>query len=258
VGIPFNLAGNDSQIEKYTPSANPATNADYVSSLSVSGSAFPVCNLAADGEGGVYIDKQPSGPVVKYEAQFGGSTELDSLVDEHGSTIAVNPSNNDLYVDEGEEVSQYDSDGKLLGHTAGIGGSFGIAVSGASGNVYVSDNAKGRVDVFGPDLVVPDVVARPASAVTTTGATLNGTVNPDGLAVRECEFEYGLDSSYGHRMPCAGDAGQREHNRTRRGQLLSLPPRSSQRQRDERERRRGAAQLFASSRRTLPECSGPL
>src|SRR5487761_1821837 len=35
-----------------------------------------------------------------------------------------------------------------------------------------------------------------ATAVTSTGATLNGTVNPNGHAAK-CSFAYGLTTSYG-------------------------------------------------------------
>ena len=42
-----------------------------------------------------------------------------------------------------------------------------------------------------------------ASSVQPTGATLNGTVDPDGVQVTSCQFEYGTDLSYGHSVPCA-------------------------------------------------------
>ena len=39
------------------------------------------------------------------------------------------------------------------------------------------------------------VVTEPASVVTSTGATLNGTVNPDGTALTECVFEWGPEKN---------------------------------------------------------------
>jgi phosphodiesterase/alkaline phosphatase D-like protein len=47
------------------------------------------------------------------------------------------------------------------------------------------------VKIFGPAVVQADVTSEAASKVTPTGATLNGTVNPDGLPVTTCQFEYG-------------------------------------------------------------------
>jgi len=50
-----------------------------------------------------------------------------------------------------------------------------------------------------------------ASAVTTTSATLNATVNPDAATVTECKFEWGLTVSYGSSVPCASLPGSGEN-----------------------------------------------
>jgi hypothetical protein len=47
---------------------------------------------------------------------------------------------------------------------------------------------------FGND---PTVVTLAATSVTSTGATLNGTINPNSLAISDYHFEYGLTTSYG-------------------------------------------------------------
>ncbi|MGD0452462.1 MAG: alkaline phosphatase family protein [Solirubrobacteraceae bacterium] len=46
-----------------------------------------------------------------------------------------------------------------------------------------------------------------ASSVAQTSATLNATVNPDGVAVSACHFEYGTSTSYGSSVPCASLPG---------------------------------------------------
>jgi len=46
-----------------------------------------------------------------------------------------------------------------------------------------------------------------ASGLTNTAATLNGTVNPDGVAITECKFEYGPTTLYGSSVPCSPEAG---------------------------------------------------
>ena len=51
---------------------------------------------------------------------------------------------------------------------------------------------------------VPDVVATAATNLTATAATLNGAVDPDGVELSECSFEWGESgaSSYEHKAPC--------------------------------------------------------
>jgi len=49
----------------------------------------------------------------------------------------------------------------------------------------------------------PTSVTVPASAVSETAATLNGTVNPNGASISACEIRYGLTPSYGSSTTCA-------------------------------------------------------
>ena len=63
--------------------------------------------------------------------------------------------------------------------------------------MYVGDLANHPVDLFGPQALAPDVTTGQASGVVTvTGATLNGTVNPDGTTITDCHFEYIDDADY--------------------------------------------------------------
>ncbi len=49
----------------------------------------------------------------------------------------------------------------------------------------------------------------PASAVGSASATLNGSVNPKGTELTECEFEWGETEAYGETAPCeAPDAAE--------------------------------------------------
>jgi hypothetical protein len=95
---------------------------------------------------------------------------------------------------------------EFLGSVAGTpAGPFGrlkaVAASpAADGDVYVAEG--GVVDVFGPDVVVPGATTGAASEVTAATATLSGTVDPDGMAVTACEFEYGTSTTYGHTASC--------------------------------------------------------
>jgi hypothetical protein len=48
----------------------------------------------------------------------------------------------------------------------------------------------------------PVAATRPATEVIATGATLNGTLNPNDASVTRCYFEYGASASYGHTAAC--------------------------------------------------------
>lgn len=54
-----------------------------------------------------------------------------------------------------------------------------------------------------PPPEAPAITTAGASAVTSTSATLNGSVTPNGVSVRECYFDYGETSNvYGSKAPC--------------------------------------------------------
>jgi IPT/TIG domain len=53
----------------------------------------------------------------------------------------------------------------------------------------------------------PTVVTSPASAVSQTAATLNGTVNPNGGAISSCEFKWGATTNYGNTTACTQTVG---------------------------------------------------
>ena len=70
----------------------------------------------------------------------------------------------------------------------------------------VARNASGEQTgeaTFKTAAVRPFVTAAPASGVSATEATLNGTVNPEGVQITECSFEYGLTIAYGDSVPCS-------------------------------------------------------
>ena len=81
-----------------------------------------------------------------------------------------------------------------------------LTVDAATQRVYVADATNQNVAVFGPPVIVPTTKAAAATNVTGTKATLNGSVNPEGIEVTECFFEYGLTTSYGSKTTdCEGE-----------------------------------------------------
>jgi NHL repeat len=133
---------------------------------------------------------------------------------ERPTGLAVDQATNELYVDEGgHSIQRVDSPcepsaapchvGETFGATHLTGGA-GLAVDSASGVVYVADATANQIQVYSP---VIDVVTDPATNVTATSATLNGTVNADGSLVSDCHFEYGPTEAYGQSAPCVESVG---------------------------------------------------
>jgi WD40-like Beta Propeller Repeat len=133
--------------------------------------------------------------------------------------MAVDGANGNIYVvDETlNVVDEFSATGVFLGQLTGTptgagGGvrSFsnvkGVAVDPVSERVFVGDYSAekraGFVDVFGRDVVVPDVVTEGVSGVTPTGAVLNGQVNPDNAGEASCWFVWGTTREFGQEAKC--------------------------------------------------------
>jgi hypothetical protein len=192
-------------VSKYTPAANPVVNTNYTTSMA---GVSSVCNVAVNSAGSVYA-AAIFGGVTTYDAlQFGSLEATGTPLDEHGSSLAVDPGTDDVYVDEGSEVAQYDAAGDLLGSssTADLSFSSAVAVNAATGHLYVADNTHGSVDIFGGAVVGPTPTTGVPSGLGNTSVTLNGTVDPAGLPVTDCQFEYGK-GSYTSTIPCSSNPG---------------------------------------------------
>ena len=140
--------------------------------------------------------------------------------------VAVDPATGQFYADDQSSVAEWDTGamnrnssgtvdaavaaGTLVARFGSLqlsssAGEGGIAVDGASGQIYVSNPATGTVYVFASD--APAVTVSAASGVSMQDAGLSGTVDPRGIAVSSCEFEYGLtdelgNGPYDHSVPC--------------------------------------------------------
>jgi hypothetical protein len=82
-------------------------------------------------------------------------------------------------------------------------GQGGIAVNGATGEIYVSNPFEKDVLVFGSD--APVVALGAPSGVTQTVAVVHGMVDPrGGVPVTGCRFEYGVTDEFGRVTERAG------------------------------------------------------
>jgi len=75
----------------------------------------------------------------------------------------------------------------LSGLTPGVAYYFRVAATNSAGT------SKGSIVSFNTVAQPPTVVTTAATSITSSGAALNGTVNPNGLAVTDAHFEYGTD-----------------------------------------------------------------
>ncbi len=71
--------------------------------------------------------------------------------------VAADPSGNEVYVDEGNQVTEFDSAGKEVGAPTGsgrIGGSFGVSAD--DGTLAIGNPSEINVDLYGPSFTPPD------------------------------------------------------------------------------------------------------
>jgi hypothetical protein len=163
--------------------------------------------IALEATGDLYVTNISSNVV-----KFGPTGAFVSILDSNSPfSVGVDPTTGHVYVTEGSnaDLAEFDSSGTLVdrfgsGHVSN--NVFGVAVRGATGEVYASD-LNNQVEVFGPDVVQPDVATAPVSNPQPASVTLNGTVNPDGVEVSGCRFEYGTTTAYGQSAACVETVG---------------------------------------------------
>jgi len=175
------------------------------------GSIVGPANLAVDTNGNVYVNRWKI-EVLKYIPSafpVTGSTAYSTVesepVDLGSHSVAVDPTNNDLYVthnltDPG--IVRYDENGKLLAAFAGPGEkgelflSEGVAaIDGEEGRVFATNapsEGLSQVEIFPYQQYVgpPLVGAAYASEVTSDSAVLNAQINPGSFEATYW-FEYG-------------------------------------------------------------------
>jgi hypothetical protein len=150
--------------------------------------------------------------------KFGPNGEALGRIDAASPAVAatVDPATGHLYLDAQSSVEEWDT-GQMNGthevrsatHLSTFGsaqlsesaGRGGIAVDGATGNLYVSNPADGKVYVFAT--AVSAAAVAPPTDVTRTEATLHATVNPRGAQLTSCQFEYATGSSNNLTVPLA-------------------------------------------------------
>ncbi len=123
-------------------------------------------------------------------------------VDPEVPSVATERLSDDVYVDNVGTVGRFSSSGSLIERlsTPGMTGS-GVAVSAATGVVYVADSSASVVDVFVLEPPgKPKVEDESVVDVASSSSTFRSEVNPHG-APTKYRVEYGTSESYGASTP---------------------------------------------------------
>jgi len=178
------------------------------SSVFSSGFGATPVGTAVDSSDNLYVVRAT--PVVE-KLTSGGVDLGQETVEENVTGLAIDPSANDLYVDQGgglinhfgpncgERCPPLDSFGS--GQISGAGG---LAIDSLSHTVYVANAGGGDVAAF-DQVDIPSVAVGLPSNVHSTSATVNASVDPGERGeINACKFEFGTDTSYGMGvLPCS-------------------------------------------------------
>jgi hypothetical protein len=131
---------------------------------------------------------------------------------------AVDQGTGEIYVVEEKEqhyegepaIDEFSSSGTYLGTLTGAGsasGHFGngisVSVDPTTNDLYVDDQSDSVVDIYGPDVTVPDVTTGVPSHLKGTSTVLTGTVDPDAAGPGTCQFVWGPTKEFGHVAQCS-------------------------------------------------------
>jgi hypothetical protein len=197
-----------------------------------------VDNSSGASAGEVYVVNLETNVVDRFSPTgtlLGTLTELPSSGPfEAVRSLAVDPVSGDVYVDVFVDggasgvVGEFSASGGFLGEISGgetLAGSMtpaSVAIA-PTGKVYVADSEHLLVNIFGAGVVIPDALTGAAApGVTASAATVEGVVNPEGLPLTGCRFEWGTSASYGHVSACSPAAGSISSEQTVTAALTEL------------------------------------
>ena len=215
--------GGLTEILEFTPAGAFATDWE-------TGMGNGAIGIAVDSAGDLYL--VTSSAVLKFHSS---GVEVGAVENgpSHGvgvSGLVVDPTTDDLYVDDGTSLDNR-QEGTHINHlpsscepAAGFctpadsfGGpqeetapgrlsdAQGLAV-GPGHLVYAAEAATSTIVAY-KQVTVPDVTTGGVANLAQSTATLQGEVNPDGVNVTECFFEYGETTAYGHKVACETEGG---------------------------------------------------
>jgi hypothetical protein len=171
----------------------------YLSSVDTSAQGVGPASIAFDSDNNLYVVFRYSRGIWKYSAPaYGSPTQIAPKL--RDTRIGVDLSTDHLYASQNGRVEEYDSAGNFLEEfaTEPLKEEVlrGITVDAVTHEVYVADDSRRQIRVFGPGVVLPDLALMPTSAITDTAVTLNANVGAQTVAISDCHFEYVKESAY--------------------------------------------------------------
>jgi hypothetical protein len=128
------------------------------------------------------------------------------------SGIVLDTAENEVYEDFGTSIKSaresFTSPELEAGGGAGLAVDSSVGTAVSSGTVYAANSSSDLIEAFGIALGVNPTSPGSATEVTASAATLNGVIDPEGLPVTECYFEYGETSEYSQSAPCSQGLGE--------------------------------------------------
>jgi hypothetical protein len=200
------------------------------STVSPDGAFGAVSALAADSAHRLYVLDSGKGRVDRYTESGEWQATVDNGSRGAPSAVSADPTSGELDILEagalGQQVTRFSAAGAApiesfgAGHIAGAGA---VAVTHSSGTVYTADAGITAIERF-TIFIAPTVTTTAASAVSASEATLNGTVNPEGVAGgTSYHFEWGTETAYGN-VTAETPAGEGKANVAAASTITGLTP----------------------------------
>jgi hypothetical protein len=195
-------------VDKFDQAGAFVTSFDGASGSPDGGLSYCGAGPAVGASHEVYVLDPCKGRVDRYTAAGVWVATVDAGSGGAPVAVTADPVSGEVLVAEsgggGLQVTSF-PDGATPGQvfsTANVGGPAGLAVDHGSGTVFTADVANAVVQRF-TAFAGPTVTTTAAAPVEATAVTLNGTVDPAGVAATY-HFEYGLTAAYGTSTPQTG------------------------------------------------------
>lgn len=216
-----NILNSTGVIATFASAANPPVNADNTATFTVAPlSGHRVCHLALgnkssigslfaaeeaqveEGRRRVLAINTDTGEHKVFAEDFGSYTVVDPTTG--NPLLGVGGVDNTSGMSEFDGADESVSPGEPLSRLISQQGQIIDVASSETGEMYtVVGPPNPGVFVYGSPELVATVMTDPVGAGGTK-AILSGTVDPSGLPVSECFFEWGETTSYGQVVPCEG------------------------------------------------------
>jgi hypothetical protein len=162
-------------------------------------------SIATDGHGNLYVVGREGHTLNEFNSKGVFMRTITGLGRGDLEAVAVDPTNGHILISESSGghglVDELGSSGQTLNLITGtspsaqFGDTRGLAVDG-EGDVYVADQRGNVVDEFGPGAFLPSLRIALAGETRPTSATVNGAVDPEGVPLTNCRFEYVTEATF--------------------------------------------------------------